>query len=453
MDSLFNVKFNPGVFFGIALFIFLLFPDLSIYSYVAIVISIHQFLLLFYSINTVIPVRYLFGTFMCLQMFVGPALAYNGLDKFQYSYYVMKIPEAEYFSYVIPAVICFIVGLHIYAGKLKGEIPDEDGIKRFADSNRNLPYWFMGIGFFSSLVAGFFSSDLAFLMYLLGSFKFIGVFLLILGSKKLKILELLLVYGAMVFSSLGNAMFQDLLTWLIMLGAVLAIKYKPTVNLKLIVSLSFILLVVIIQQVKETFRESKIQGEGGLESFQRAYENVDEKVGIFNLKSLAVSNVRINQGFIVTNIMKTVPARVPYSNGAELRLLLEAAILPRILAPDKLQAGDRALFTQYTGLGVRPGTSMGLSSVGDAYINFGIVGGCIFMFFLGLLYNEILKAFLRYSKFYPVLLLFTPLVFYYPIRPDCELQTILGHLVKACFLIYVVFQFWKNYFRVQPTVA
>jgi hypothetical protein len=384
-------------------------------------------------------------------MFLGPALAYNGLDQYQYAYYTMKIPEAQYFSYVIPAVICFIVGLHITAGKLKGEMPDEEGIRRFTDSHRDLPYWFIGIGFVSSLVAGFFSSDFAFLLYLLGNFKFIGVFLLVLGSKKLKILELVLVYGSIVISSLGSAMFHDLLIWLIMLGAVLAIKYKPANNLKLLVCFSFILLAVIIQQIKGTYRESTIQGETGLESFQKAYENVNKSTGVFDLQKLAVSNVRINQGFIITNIMKTVPARVPYSNGEELRLLLEAAIMPRFLAPDKLQAGDRSLFTKYTGLGVRPGTSMGLSSVGDAYVNYGIVGGCIFMFLLGLLYNEVLKAFHRYSKFYPVLLLFVPLVFYYPIRPDCELQTILGHLVKSCFLIYVVFLVWKSSFKVQPS--
>ena len=72
------------------------------------------------------------------------------------------------------------------------------------------------------------------------------------------------------------------------------------------------------------------------------------------------------------------------------------------------------------------------------------------MFVLGLFYSEVLKAFHRYGKYYPVLLLFTPLVFYYPIRPDCELQTILGHLVKSCFLIYVIFLVWKKYFIMKP---
>jgi hypothetical protein len=55
-----------------------------------------------------------------------------------------------------------------------------------------------------------------------------------------------------------------------------------------------------------------------------------------------------------------------------------------------------------------------------------------------------LKGFYKFSKAFPFLLLFTPLVFYYPMRPDCELQTSLGHLVKSCFLIYMMLLFWKK---------
>ena len=48
------------------------------------------------------------------------------------------------------------------------------------------------------------------------------------------------------------------------------------------------------------------------------------------------------------------------------------------------------------------------------------------------------------NLFLPFILLFTPLVFYYPIRPDCELQTALGHLVKSSFLIYMMLLFWRK---------
>ena len=451
MESLVFTKFNWRIFFGIAIFLLLFFPGLSWYSYFAILISIHQFLLLFFALDYVLPIRYLFGSLMCLQMFIGPMLAYNGLDKYQYFMYQMKVSEVVYFSYVIPAVICFILGLHITAGKLKGEIIDEKKIRIFADHHRGLPFLFIGCGFISSVIAEFFSSDFAFVFYLLGNLKYIGAFLLVLSGKQLKILPLILVYGSIVISSLGEGMFHDLLTWLILMGAVLAIKYKPGVNIKIIVALCFVIFVIVIQQVKGSYRTATSEGQrAGVETFEKAYQEGQEKNALFSVTSLASSNVRINQGFIITNIMKTVPEKVPYSNGAELWQIIQAAILPRILAPDKLKAGDRTLFTRYTGMPLRSGTSMGLSSVGDAYINFGIVGGCIFMLVLGLVYNQVLKTFYKLGNYYPILILFTTIVFYYPIRPDCELQTILGHLVKSCFLIYVVFTIWKKYFIVYP---
>jgi predicted membrane protein len=84
--------------------------------------------------------------------------------------------------------------------------------------------------------------------------------------------------------------------------------------------------------------------------------------------------------------------------------------------------------------------------MGDGYINFGVTGGVLFMFFLGLLFSVTLNGFYKNSKTYPVLLLFTTMVFFYPIRPDCELQTSLGHLFKSIFLIFVIFQIWKYKF-------
>ncbi len=66
----------------------------------------------------------------------------------------MQIPEAQYFDYVIPAVVLFIIGLHITAGKLKGEVLNEKEITKFVDSAVNLPYIFIGIGFLATYVTG-----------------------------------------------------------------------------------------------------------------------------------------------------------------------------------------------------------------------------------------------------------------------------------------------------------
>ncbi|MDQ2719758.1 MAG: hypothetical protein M3Z26_08375 [Bacteroidota bacterium] len=450
MNSLFKAKFDWGVYLVAAIAVRILFFDITWFSYAAILIALYQFLLFFYSIGYVIPLRYLAGSLMCLQMLIGPALAYNGLDQYQRGYLKMQIPEFEYFSYAIPAMVCFILGLHITAGNLKGEFVNEQKIKDFVTQNETIPYWFVGIGFLSSVIAPFFSTELAFVFVLLGSFKFIGVFLIILGSKQLKPIYLVLVYTSIIVSSLRGAMFHDLLTWLIFLGAVFAIKYKPTLNTKALFIGGFVLLAIVIQQLKGDYRKTLESGNsGGIEVFNKTYEENQQEGKIFNSASLGASNIRINQGFIVTNIMQTVPDKVPFENGSELMRILEAAILPRILAPNKLNAGDQEIFKKYSGMPLQRGTSMGLSSMGDGYINFGVFGGCIFMFFYGLLFSEVLNVFYKNSFTYPVLILFIPLVFYYPIRPDCELQTILGHIVKSCFLIFVMIQVWKVKFRVR----
>ncbi|MEO5892444.1 MAG: hypothetical protein ABIQ31_19500 [Ferruginibacter sp.] len=451
MKTLFNTSFSWPFFLGTAVVMRIMFIEMNWPSYFALLLSLHQFMLLFNSIGHVIPIRYLFGAFMCMQFFIGPTLAYNGLDQYQYIHYKMKIPEGEYFTYAIPAVLSFITGLHLFAGKLNGEIIDEEKIKVFVRGHLQLPYWFMGIGFIASVVASFFGSDLAFVFYLLGSFKFIGLFLLIIGSNELKILPLTVVIGSIVGSSLNEGMFHDLLTWIIFIGSVFAIKYKFGFNLKLIGCILFIFVAVTIQVMKSSYRTATGSGreEAGVETFSKLYQEENKDKSLFSFESLAPANVRINQGFIITNIMERVPASEPFSNGEEMYQIFEAGILPRILAPNKLNAGDRTIFTKYSGIRLRAGTSMGLSSLGDAYINWGMIGGCFFMFFLGLMYSYILRILYQKSEIYPVLILFAPLIFYYPIRPDCELQTILGHLFKSCFLVYVMIMFFKSTFRVN----
>ncbi|MGN6605072.1 MAG: hypothetical protein ACTHK8_21630 [Ginsengibacter sp.] len=422
--------------------IYVLWPDMTWWSYFALAITLQQFFLLFFSIGSVIPIRYLAGTLMCIQMLLGPTFAYNGLDKYQYIDYIMRIPESDYFSYAIPAVILFILGLHVTAGKLRGEIINETEIRKFIDNSGQLPYIFIAAGFVAGYISGSFGSELAFVFVLIGGFKYIGLFMLLLGSKELKLWVMVLVFSSIIVSSLSVAMFHDLLTWLIMLGAVLAIKFKPNVTVKAATTAGFILVVVIIQQLKVQYRQTLRSEGGSIDVFQQTY---DENSGsVFDFKKLASSNVRINQGFIITNIMNTVPEKVPFQNGKELMKILEAAFLPRIIAPNKLNAGDRTIFSKYSRIPLAPGTSMALGAMGDAYINFGVLGGCIFMFLFGLLFSEVLNGFYKFSKAFPFLLLFTPLVFYYPMRPDCELQTTLGHLIKSCFLIYMLLVFWKK---------
>ena len=245
-----------GVFLIAAIGIRVVFFQMSWMSYLAILITLHQFFLLFYSIGYVIPIRYLAGSLMCLQMLLGPTLAYNGLDQYQRPESQMQIPEWDYLSYAIPAMLCFISGLHVTAGNLKGEFINIEKIRKYTQTDYTLAYTFIAVGFIASLVASFFGSELAFVFVLLGCFKYIGAFFLILGNRRIKPLYLVLVFGSILISSLRGAMFHDLLIWLIFLGIVLSIKYKPSITTKALFVSGFFILAMVIQQLKGDYRQA-----------------------------------------------------------------------------------------------------------------------------------------------------------------------------------------------------
>jgi hypothetical protein len=43
-------------------------------------------------------------------------------------------------------------------------------------------------------------------------------------------------------------------------------------------------------------------------------------------------------------------------------------------------------------------------------------------------------------------------ILYYAVRPDCELQTTLGQLVKGTFAFYLVVRYYRNYFEIQAKI-
>ena len=121
--------------------------------------------------------------------------------------------------------------------------------------------------------------------------------------------------------------------------------------------------------------------------------------------------------------------------------------MPRFLAPNKLKAGDQAIFMKYSGMQLNDNTSMGLGSLSDAYIDFGFFYGAIALFFYGMIFNYSLKYLYNKSKLFPPIILCVPLIFAYPIRPDCETQTALGHLVKSIFVVMVLLILARRYFQ------
>jgi hypothetical protein len=82
---------------------------------------------------------------------------------------------------------------------------------------------------------------------------------------------------------------------------------------------------------------------------------------------------------------------------------------------------------------------MDISIMGEAYANYGVNGGVIFMFFLGLFYNFILSRIFIYSVNTPTLILMIPLMFLQVVKAETDFTSSMNYLVKAIMVVFMIY--------------
>ena len=143
---------------------------------------------------------------------------------------------------------------------------------------------------------------------------------------------------------------------------------------------------------------------------------------MFDPMSMFVSFVRLNQGWLVAMTMKMVPDKHPFGNGGPLLDAVYASVIPRILWPDKPEAGGKANLKRFWGFNL-VGWSTNIGTLGrEAYANFSIVrGGLFYLFFYGLFFNFILSRILKAADRRPTIILWLPFLFFSVINVETDL--------------------------------
>src|SRR5205085_10915478 len=126
----------------------------------------------------------------------------------------------------------------------------------------------------------------------------------------------------------------------------------------------------------------------------------------------AAVNARLNQGWVMAVILKTIPARKPFLEGELFYRELKGLFLPRFLMADKAVAQSSEKFERFAGYKLK-GYTIAVGILGDGYGNFGVNGGIIFCFFIGLFFNIATTVFLNVCRKYPMLFLWYFVVFFY----------------------------------------
>lgn len=422
------------------LFSFLIFIIFRNDFYEAIVFCI--LILLLYRIFFYSSISFVFREWTLLlyaiNYLVSPIITYQ-LPQEQVRY-GMKITFDEYFNLALPGYLLFAIGLYLLPTKVF-QI-NFKLVNNASMVNQTFLVKLTIVGLLLKIISGFLPGELSFFAYLLSMIRFVGAFALISISKKNWYWSGIVLLFELATSFLAGA-FHDALMWIIFFGLFYYYALKPSLKIKILGVAMCVVLLLFVQAVKFAYREQVWTGDKTA-SFETVTDVGSSKASsdqLFGQENLLSTLNRGNQAWIFASTVDNMDTKKNFQGFANVNKYLEAALLPRFLAPDKIKSGNQEIFNEFSGHNINGATAMGLGVFADGYISFGAWGVYIFGFTLGVIFSltfKLVERWTQVSPFYVLLLL--PLL-NYAVRPDCELQTTINHLFKGVllygFLVYI----------------
>jgi len=425
----------------------LIFP---VYS--ALSIGVCAYLLYYFieKLNYDLTIIDLLLLLAALQWLLGPVLEYY--YEIPHYKYFMYVDQKTYMNYVLPGTLAMIIGAKLINTRIDVASYLEV-IGESIKSNPRVPYILIAIGLMSDIAMNFFPPSLRFVIFLMSQFKYIGSIYLILGTSRYKWYFVFSIIFLSLVSSIINGMFHNFILWSTLLFTIISMVLDfKTYQKLIIISIGFIFMIT-LQIIKAQYRDVVKMGiseQDRVEVFIDLFsEEILNGINLDNEENLKSIITRLNQGWIVSAIMRNVPENEKFANGETIKVAIWSTLVPRFIDKDKKIAGGRENFMKYTGLPLTLETSMGISVIGEAYINFGVYGGILFMFVYGLGMALLFKLFITLSITKPSLILWSPLLFLQAVKAETELVVILNHVIKSGILvllfIYVTQRFlgWK----------
>ncbi|HVU57440.1 MAG TPA: hypothetical protein VHD83_20395 [Puia sp.] len=397
----------------------------------------------------------LITVFMCLLM---PILFYHVFPKGNFYARVwakyMPVDSETYFSFMVPATLTMILGLRLPLGKLKLNKDPKAYMERVREHLRTNPKqgtYLIVIGVVSGFLNPFVPSVLSQILYFLEHLTYVGVFYVLYSPTKGKRLYIILVIFLMLSQTMITGMFGEFV-FILALSLVLIMLGKGfRFYWKLLVAVAGITLILLIQSVKAEYRMYSWRGGGASPAYFLSLigDRIANPSSIWEEKRIFAMSVRMNQGWLIAMTMYKVPNKLPFANGETIWQSVAASFVPRFMWPDKPEAGGRFNLRRFWGYKTYSSVSMNIGPMGEAYGNFGVTGGIIYMFFYGLFFNWMLFMILKLSEKTPTLVLWIPFLFLYTINIETDLVTTMNSLLKGVFFVWLIYTAFRRFFHMQ----
>ncbi len=411
-----------------------------------------------------IVLREFIALFGCFVYLVMPSLGYdlytsnNVLAKTWGRF--MPISENEYFSFALPAVVIFVLALTWPLNK--NGISDEgivvqqflESAKKALVKNPKAGIYIVVIGLMMFSVVNFMPDIIGFVLTLFFFASFAGIlYVYFTPAFRYKKIILFIFAAIIVVNAIRGGMFTVAVYMGITLFSFFFLGKNTALWKKITLFLFGIFMLMLVQSVKQTYRQM---------TWRQNYEG--SKVALFGTMLWDMAGradvlltadaffpiyYRTNQGFNVALVMRRFPAIKPHDDGANLLRSLAASLVPRVLWPDKPEAGGKYNMKYYVGINLRT-WSTNVGPLGEAYGSFGRAGGIIFMFVLAVFIRFAYQRVFILAKKIPLLIFWIPVMFY-QITYSAESDTlqILNSLLKSAFFIFLLYKFLPQWFGMQ----
>ena len=369
----------------------------------------------------------------------------------------MRVSSYEYYSFMFPATLAMITGMKwpvFYQTQVyKNHELYMDRVKSYLAGTKAQGLIMIAIGLLASLLKGYVPAGLNFVLFLLSYLMFVGIFYCLYSDIPYKRSILILVFSVLIARSISGGMFGEMVFIGALTVILVALGSKISFSKKFVILILSVMGIVLLQSVKPAFRKQtwiKSYQGSQLSVFKDVLlEKINNPSQILNdQKMLFLMYARFNQGQIISNVQYSVPLRYGYAHGETIMMSLAASIVPRVIWPEKPEAGGAYNFKRFLGITLK-GWSANISPFGEAWGNFGKGGGIIFMFFFGLLFNFFLYYLLKVAVTYPSVILWFPYLFFYAVSIENDVLTMVNSFSKAAIFTYFVYKMFPKVFRLK----
>jgi len=366
----------------------------------------------------------------------------------------MPVDSNVYYGYVFWGTLAMIVGMSINL-KNKNILHDPgpyfERIKGQLSTKPHIGYILIFLGIISNIMSLYIQVPaLGFVFYLLNKLYLVGLLYLYFTVKNFNGLFLFSGIIILLLLSVKKALFGEFIYYSMLTVFLAFSQTKMRFSSKLALIIGGVAILFLIQSVKQEYRKTAWKEGADLALFSQLV--IDNTKQVFQLlQNEAVTfaiMARLNQGYLIASTMYTVPQKKPYAYGNTIFLSAAAILIPRFIWPSKPQSGGKFNLERFANLKIK-GYSMNISPIGEAYGNFSRWGGIIFMFFYGLFFNLFLNYLLKKSILRPLMILWLPFLYLFAIGTETDILSTVNYLVKASIFLFVIYQFFRLFFRVR----